>query len=138
MLVTLSGIVVLASELQPENAEDPMPVTLSGIVVLASELHPENAEDPMLVTLSEIITLVSELQPRNAPSIILGTPSGITTLTIFSPFKYMLRFSPPSPNPIAHQLAISLINTSLIELQSSNAYSPMLVTLFGIVTLVSE
>ena len=37
MLVTLSGIVMLVSPLQPSNAEDPMLVTLSGIVTLVSE-----------------------------------------------------------------------------------------------------
>jgi len=39
MLVTLFGIVTLASELQPENALVPMLVTLFGIVTLASELQ---------------------------------------------------------------------------------------------------
>ena len=43
MLVTLSGIVTLASPLQPEKAEEPMLVTLSGIVMLASPLQPEKA-----------------------------------------------------------------------------------------------
>jgi hypothetical protein len=37
MLVTLSGIVMLVSELQELNAESPMLVTLSGIVMLVSE-----------------------------------------------------------------------------------------------------
>ncbi len=40
MLVTLSGIVMLVSELQPKNAALPMLVTLSGIVMLVSELQP--------------------------------------------------------------------------------------------------
>ena len=42
MLVTRSGIMMLARELQPENAHDPMYVTLSGIVMLVRALHPEN------------------------------------------------------------------------------------------------
>jgi hypothetical protein len=37
MLVTLSGIVTLSSELQSENAQSPMLVTPSGIVTLVSE-----------------------------------------------------------------------------------------------------
>ena len=39
MLVTLSGITVLVSELQPENALLPILVTLLGIVILVSELQ---------------------------------------------------------------------------------------------------
>jgi hypothetical protein len=40
MLVTLLGIVTLASELQYSNASLPMLVTLHGIVALVSELQP--------------------------------------------------------------------------------------------------
>ena len=62
MLVTLSGIVMLVSLLQPENANSPMLVTLSGIVMLVRLLQPENAKSPMLVTLpSDGMTLL--LQP---------------------------------------------------------------------------
>ena len=43
-----------------------MLVTLSGIVTVVSELQYENASLPMLVTLSGIVTVVSKLQPRNA------------------------------------------------------------------------
>ncbi len=59
MLVTLSGIVMLVSPVQPENAESPMLVTLFGIVTFVSSGHPQKAESPMLVTLpSAGITLV--------------------------------------------------------------------------------
>ena len=76
------------SPLQPANAEDPMLVTLSGIVTLASPLQPKNASTPMLVTLSGIVTLVNPLHFLNAefpipstntPSILEGivtTPDG--------------------------------------------------------------
>jgi uncharacterized membrane protein HdeD (DUF308 family) len=40
-----------------------MLVTLSGIVTLVSQLQLKNAPSPMLVTLSGIVTLVSQLQP---------------------------------------------------------------------------
>ena len=43
MLVTLSGITIEVSELQPLNASPPMLVTLSGITIEVSELQPENA-----------------------------------------------------------------------------------------------
>lgn len=39
MLVTLSGIVIFVSPLQPENAEYPMLVTQSGIVIVVSLLQ---------------------------------------------------------------------------------------------------
>ena len=48
--------------LQSQNAPTPMLVTLSGIVTLASPLQPTNAYTPMLVTLLGIVTLVSPLQ----------------------------------------------------------------------------
>ena len=60
MLVTLSGIVTLVSDSQPENAEEPMLVTLSGIVTLVSDSQPENAEEPMLEP-PVITTVLSEL-----------------------------------------------------------------------------
>jgi len=50
MEVTLLGMTMLASELQPRKAEFPMEVTLLGMTTLVSELHPENAEFPMEVT----------------------------------------------------------------------------------------
>ena len=56
MLVTLSGIVMLVSPLQPEKAELPMLVTLSGIVTLVSPVQPEKASAPILVTLSGMAT----------------------------------------------------------------------------------
>ena len=44
-----------------------MLVTLSGMVMLVSPLQPENASSPMLVTLLGIVTLVSPSQLQNAP-----------------------------------------------------------------------
>ena len=59
-LVPLNLIVV--SELQPKNTEEPILVTLFGISILVSELQSLNAEEPILVTLSGISILVSESQ----------------------------------------------------------------------------
>ena len=58
---------ILVSEVQLKNApiNDPMLlilVTLSGIVMLVSELHMANEAPPILVTPSGITILVSELQ----------------------------------------------------------------------------
>ena len=39
MLVTLSGIVTLVKDLQPEKAQSPMLVTLSGIVTLVRDVQ---------------------------------------------------------------------------------------------------
>ena len=39
MLVTLSGIVTLVRDVQPEKANSPMLVTLSGIVTLARDVQ---------------------------------------------------------------------------------------------------
>ena len=54
MLVTLSGIVMLAKLLQSENALIPMLVTLPGIVMLVKLLQCSNVLFPMLMTLSGI------------------------------------------------------------------------------------
>ena len=68
MLVTLLGIVMLVSPVQPVNALYPMLVTLLPIVTLVSPVQPLNALSPMLVTLLGIVMLVrleqfSYLQP---------------------------------------------------------------------------
>ncbi len=60
MLVTLSGMVILVSPLQPENALSPMLVTLSGMVIPMSLLQPRNASSPMLVTLSGEMSNIPE------------------------------------------------------------------------------
>ena len=43
MLVTLLGIVIEVSELQPEKTDCPMLVTLLGIVIEVSEVQPRKA-----------------------------------------------------------------------------------------------
>ena len=48
--------------MQSENAEEPILVTLSGIVILVSPVQPENAKEPRLVILLPIATLVSPVQ----------------------------------------------------------------------------
>ena len=47
-------------------ASFPISVTLSGIVILVSDLHMKNANSPIEVTLSGMVILVSEEQSRNA------------------------------------------------------------------------
>lgn len=51
IMVTLFGIVILASESHHLNAYAPILVTLLGIVIRVNEVHPLNAYQPMLVTL---------------------------------------------------------------------------------------
>ena len=43
MYVTLSGIVTLVRDEQPEKASSPMRVTLSGIVTLVRDVHSQKA-----------------------------------------------------------------------------------------------
>ena len=59
MLVTLSGMLMLVSFEQPQNAYSPILVTLSGMLMLVSFEQPENALSPMLVTLLGMLTLVT-------------------------------------------------------------------------------
>jgi len=137
MLVTLFGIVTLVRPLQPLNAEDPMLVTLFGIVTLVSPLQPENAEESMLVTLSGIVTLVSPLRPVNAKTPMLVTPFGIAT----SPLTPCNKVLPSFVNsiPFAELYETFPVPTAMFvsRRQPENAEDPILVTLSGIVTLVS-
>ena len=137
ILVTLFGIVTLVSPLQPSNAEDPMLVTLSGIVTLVSPLQPENAPSPILVTLSGIVTLVSPLQPENASAPMLVTLAGIVTSPFTPNISVLLSLDNRRPFEDEY-LTLSLpITNDVNPLQPLNAEDPMLVTLAGIVTLVS-
>ena len=56
MLVTLSGIVTLVSDVQPKNAATSMLVTPSGIVTLVSDVQNMNALSPILVTFLPLIS----------------------------------------------------------------------------------
>lgn len=63
MLVTLAGIVTLASLGQATNIELPIELTPLARVTLARLEQDENAESPMLVTLPGITMLVRPVQP---------------------------------------------------------------------------
>ena len=56
MLVTLSGIVTLVSDVQPQNAASSMLVTPSGIVTLVSDVQTVNALSPIWVTFLPLIS----------------------------------------------------------------------------------
>ena len=71
-------------------AESPIDVTVSGIVILVSPLQPLNAESPIDVTVSGIVILVSPLQPQNTEEPIDVTLLGITRSVLSSLFKYKL------------------------------------------------
>ena len=104
MLVTLSGIVMLAKLLQPLNACAPILVTLLGIVMLVKLLQPSNAEapidSPLVITtlckfdLSMQVMAIAGIvastigHPANADSPMLVTLSGIVMLTkLLQPLK---------------------------------------------------
>ena len=60
MLVTLSGIIMLLKEEQPQKALPPMLVTLSGITMFVNDLQPQNTLFPILVTPSRRMRLCKE------------------------------------------------------------------------------
>ena len=117
MLVTLSGIVIFVSRLQPQNAEFPMLVTLSGIVIFVSWLQTQNIEFPMLVTLSGIVIFVSRLQPWNASSPMLVTLSGIVIFV-----SWLQLWNTASPMLVTSTSSLPLFHLlgSLISLTSEN------------------
>ena len=66
MLVTLSGIVMLVSPVQPAKASSPMLVTLSEIVMLVSLLQFANAEGPMLISFGKPSKVCNDGQEEKA------------------------------------------------------------------------
>ena len=72
MLVTPSGMFMLAKLLHPEKAPAPMLVTPSGILMLVKRSHAPKASSSMLVTPSGIFTLIKSLAIK-APYPILVT-----------------------------------------------------------------
>ena len=162
MLVTLAGIVTLAKEVQPRNANNSMLVTRARISTLVKEVQSANAHDPMLVTPAGITMLVKEVQSSNAPSSMLVTLAGIVTLVkevqpenaclsmlVTLPSVGITLSLHPATNVL---LAVSIkqfpatwyagfpASTAMLskEMKPANAPNPMLVTLAGIVTLVKE
>ena len=71
---------------------------------------------------------VKEEQERNAPSLIVVIPSEMMTVTNFSLISFGLIFISPVPVNVSDDK----------EEHSPNAFSPIVVTLFGIVTEVKE
>ena len=55
---------MLVSDLHLRNAQSPILVTLSGMLILARDSHLKKVVSPMLVTLFGMLILVSELQPQ--------------------------------------------------------------------------
>ena len=79
--VTLSGIVILLSPLQPENVKVLIIVTLSGIVTLSRAVQFINTPELIHVTLSGISMLLSEEQPSKMYSSIPVNPAGSFTFS---------------------------------------------------------
>ena len=117
MLVTLSGIVIDVKPVQTENALLPMLVTLLGIVIDIKPVQPENVPPSMLVTPLGIVTEVKPVQPENARSLMR---SPLVIVTVLS-WLLLIWFAAN-----AGIVAVSIG-------QPLNAFSPMLVTLSGIV-----
>ena len=105
----------------------------------------------MLVTLSGIVTLVSPLQPENAESpmpripVKSRLPESVSVKpttqpsTSFTPGMVVVSYKEelqPENAPYAILVTLSGIVTLVSLLQPENAESPMFFTLFGIVTLV--
>ena len=80
MVVTESGMVMLANVLQYSKALYPMVVTESGMVMLANELHPQKASLPIVVTESGMVMLDNELHLSKAYSPMVVTVSGMVTV----------------------------------------------------------
>ena len=78
MVVTESGMVMLANLLHPEKAATPMVVTESGMAMLANDLHSKKAQHPMVVTESGMVTVftaclsIPHSSHESSPSLLQG------------------------------------------------------------------
>ena len=86
-MVTLPGILIEVSPLQPEKALSPILVTLFGMLIEASPLQRLKASFPILVTLFGILIEVSPLQRVKASFPILATLFGIEIYFIFEQLR---------------------------------------------------
>ena len=77
MSVNPEESVIDDKEEQPEKAETPMVVTLSGILMLASEVQPEKA--PMSIDVTPLCHTILDnfVHPENKPLLSTETPDGM-------------------------------------------------------------
>ena len=130
-------MVILLSNLHPLNENSPISLTLSGIAMLLSDSQPSKALSPMFITVLGIVTFMSDVHLQNAPCSISTTPSG----TVYAPVlplghKISLVLSLLNRTPSSDEYFGLLLLTFMLvsDVQLENAHSPMLVTLFPIVT----
>jgi hypothetical protein len=121
---------------QSSNALSPILVTPLGIVMLVKLLQPPNATSPIVVTPLGIVNApVKPLQPENAKSTILVTPLGI--ILLLQPNINRLSDLRITQFPSDLYMLFPVDTVMLVKpLQLPNAYSLIVVTLFGIVMLV--
>ena len=82
MLLTLFGIVMVVSPLQPSNAYPLILVTPFGMVTVVRPVQLLNARSPILVTLFGISIEIRLLQFINVPYAIPNVPSSIVILVL--------------------------------------------------------
>jgi hypothetical protein len=130
MLVTVAGMVMVTNELHKRKAPSPMLVTEDGISTFSNELHPLKALAPMLVTEGGISTFSNELHPWKVFASMLVTEDGIIT-------RFNVSFS-TFHHSIKSFVMVVVPSTTLKYLFTivfgGKALSPMLVTLYGMVT----
>ena len=134
------------SPLQPENAEPPIVVTELGIVTFVNPVHPEKVLFPIDVMVLGRSMEVSPLQFSNADPPMEVTEFGIVMLVIFEPFTKSLGSCCTSfpmvtlsilvlgIDPIEPQFVFHV--KSFIPEHPSNALASMVVTEYGILTLL--
>ena len=153
--VTLFGMVIEVSAVL-KNALVPIEVTLFGIVIEVSEVVPKNARLPIEVTLLVITASPAQfVLPVTTLSVIVNEPPALQFTELISEARTIVRpfHVVPSPKPVAAKpmfatasvptLRKASVPTVVCALPSkvtevsavalSNAYSPIEVTLFGMI-----
>ena len=132
MLVTLSGMLICRSDVQPANALSPMLVTLSGMLICRSDVHPLNALRPMFVTLPGMVKSVCS--ERKEMSLVRSELySTLPTTLKYGEWHVMVHLQPAKGFAFIVLILTELgIVISCNDVQPLNASFPMLVTLPGI------
>ena len=134
--VDVSKVMVTKPE-QFMNAHFPMLVTLLGMMMEAKLVHPSNATSPMLVTL---LGITVELQPRINVFVavsIMALQLFLESYTVF-PFSITMLKREKQPTNASSPMLVMLLGMVMDAkpLQPLNAKFPMFVTLFGMVMVV--
>lgn len=135
MFVTLFGILMLMSDLQPQKASFPIFVTLFGIFMLVRKLHKKKALSPITFTpflieylplkligaLSNLFQSMLYFTPNSSSTAFSRSSSVTSVLHTSSSFGFCTFFSLGFCTPLSFGLFTSFLWVSVLSLPSASA-----------------